>query len=306
LFGPPVPVPNTNTTPTSHCNILTVGASASGAATCEGSIASLDLPLGLDIFLTGDMLSSTNGPVDVPGIQACPLCSPQCTGGGDAGQPCQDSSDCSGTCDGTPNCIGGPNDGDSCTPGSSALTGSFPTSHDCAPDPGGEIVSDLPLDLSLTTGQVTVNGIDHPQSRRTFCGFCRDMLVEGSECYDGEPDPGMIKGCPDSVAQPTCQPASGSTTGCGAAIPCTDDSDCTAPYESCAQRNPGAFTFAAVTQTNLAGSTAGECLADAQPHDATLASTFCIPPSFDPSADAALDWPGPGAVTLQGSTTLSP
>jgi hypothetical protein len=257
--------------------------------------------------LTGDLLSSVMGPVDVPGIQTCPLCMAQCVGGANIAQPCQDDTDCpGGTCDGTPNCIGGINDGDLCTPGSVDLGDSFRTSHDCRLNPAWVLTANiggLLLDLAFTTDeQVTVNAVDQPESQRTFCGFCRDVLVEGTDCFDGDNDLFGSRGCPDSVAQPTCLPASASTAGCGNAVPCSDDSDCTAPYESCAQRSPGAFSDGAATQISLTGAPAPPSLAG----DARLVTSFCIPPTFDPTIDSASDLPGPGVLMLLGETALGP
>jgi hypothetical protein len=307
MFGPPLPIPNTNTTPTSLCIVQVVAEDASGSMRCDGRVTSFSLPLRSVVFRTGDILSSTDGPVDVPGIQPCPLCSQQCVGGADAGQPCEADSDCSGACDADTNCIGGIDNGDPCTPGSSALSESLPTSHECRIRPSSSItwmIGGVPLALDLTTGSETRYGVDHRYSRRTFCGFCRDVDTEGSGCFDGYPDPGQYKNCPDSVAQPTCLPQSGSTAGCGVAIPCTDDSDCTAPYESCAQRGPGAFSNSAMTRITVAGSTDGQCLADGQPHAAELVDVFCIPPTFDGWIDSATDLPGPGVALLQGEVQL--
>jgi hypothetical protein len=311
LLGPPLPFPDGNVPPTSVCLVNVLAEDASGNAQCAGGAMNLRLPLRSAVFLTGDILSSTAGPVDVAGIQPCALCSPQCVGGADDQQPCQDNSDCDGNvCDGTPNCVGGIDDGDSCTPGSSAITNAYPTSHDCRVDPGTDITTwlgGLPVSLfGLTNESVTVDAVDQPESRRTFCGFCRDSLVEGSSCFDGDPDDGQTRNCPDSVAQPTCLPFSGSTAGCGNAVPCNDDFDCTPPYESCAQRNPGAFAWGQTTRITVNGSTDGGCLADGAPHATDLVSFFCVPPFFDSSADAAADLPGPGAAMIEAESQLLP
>ena len=39
---------------------------------------------------------------------------------------------------------------------------------------------------------------------------------------------------------------------------------------------------------------------------ATLVSLFSVAPTFDATVDAAGDLPGPGAVSLPGTATLSP
>ena len=75
-------------------------------------------------------------------------------------------------------------------------------------------------------------------------------------------------------------------------------------YESCAQREPGAFSYAASTRISVTGAADGQCLADDEPHPADLASIFCIPPTFAGWVDAANDLPGPGAVMLQGEVQL--
>jgi len=74
-------------------------------------------------------------------------------------------------------------------------------------------------------------------------------------------------------------------------------------YESCVQRNPGAFSEAAATRISVSGDSSG-CLGDLEPHAGTLVSIFCVPPTFDATVDAAGDLPGPGAVLLYGEAQL--
>jgi hypothetical protein len=308
LFGPPLPIPNSNTTPWSFCAIQVVAQDADGTAQCDGSAINLSLPLRWVLPLTGDSLSSVTGPIDVPGIQPCALCSAQCVGGANADQPCEDNSDCdSNTCDGAPNCIGSIDHGNPCTPATSKLSDAFPTSHDCRVNPSQDItgnIGGLSISLSLTTGSQTMQGVDQPAGIRNFCGFCRDVEVEGSGCFDGNPDPGNVRGCPDSAAIPDCLPQSGTTSGCGNAIECTDDTDCTPPYESCVQRSPGAFSDGSATVISVTGSPAGVCLDDGAEHSSTLVSAFCIPPTFDATIDSSWDLPGPGAEMRQGVVQL--
>jgi hypothetical protein len=385
LFGPPLPVPNEQTVPTSVCVINVAARDASGSTDCSDGSASMDIPLAAVVFLHGDLLSSADPP-NVPGIQACPLCTKVCQGGDKAGFPCEnDSPDCDagGTCSASTQCLGPntPNHGLSCTPatskldvhdccdggtnngarcnacsksgepctddsdcvtlpgdvcltciGGACISGctSFPTSHDCPPNPAVDIteaIRGLPIDFSLTTGMVAKQAFDLPEATRTFCGFCRDLLVEGSECFDGFSDPGGVKNCPESVAlaglcsvsKTTCTddtdcPASetckhclagtGLIDGCGTAIPCTDDSDCTAPYESCAQRNPGFASKGGLTYMEEIGTTDGECMADLQPHVTDQVSVFCIPPTHDQTVDSAGDLPGAGATALRGNAQV--
>src|SRR2546425_1027069 len=67
LFGPPLPIPNPGSTPTSVCVINSVTANASGSADCSSGASSLSLPLNSEIFLTGDLFPNA------PGIQVCPV-----------------------------------------------------------------------------------------------------------------------------------------------------------------------------------------------------------------------------------------
>ena len=53
------------------------------------------------------------------------------------------------------------------------------------------------------------------------------------------------------------------------------------------------------------GMPAGD-MTDGAAHALTLASIFCIPPTFNATVDAAGDLPGPGAVTLSGTGQLLP
>jgi hypothetical protein len=232
-------------------------------------------------------------------------------GGTNPDQPCAGDGDCTGgTCDAEPNCIGGENNGDPCTPetsGPDVLGNAYPTSHDCGLNELLDITSGiggLPIAFSLTTGAVTLTAVDQPTQKRTFCGFCRDVNIEGSLCFEGNPDKDGVKNCPDSAQ---CNPSGGATLpGCGTAVPCTSDAGCTAPYESCAQRNPGTFSRGGATRIEVAGQpvSSNECIADGEPHAATLASAFCVPPTFDATVDAAGDLPSAGAVAIQGQTRL--
>jgi hypothetical protein len=324
-FGAPLPVPNTTTPPVSVCSVNVVAEDTSGDLNCDDGSGTTTTNLRAVIHLTGDLLKSSTPP-DVPGVQPCPLCTTVCVGGTDAGFPCVDDSECNlGDCGSSGDrCVAGPNDGDPCTPGTSrldvhdccvggtnnsrrcnpgvncALGGgvctpgctSFPTSHDCPPDPLQDItfsIGGLPISFSTTTGTETLNAKDQlsPQALRVFCGFCRDTLNGGSGCFEGDFD----GSCPAAI------PAAD-----GNGVPCDSNADCADgdSYETCSQRTPGAFSRAAATTMTIAGSTDGQSLGDFDCHDTTLASIFCIPPTFDPSVDAAGDLPGAGATTLIG------
>ena len=88
---------------------------------------------------------------------------------------------------------------------------------------------------------------------------------------------------------------------------CTADSQCTnAAFPKCRQRNPGAFAQGPVRTITETGSSPNVCIADQAPHNSTLVSVFCIPPSFNGTVDPAADLPGPGAVALIGQAQLIP
>jgi hypothetical protein len=255
LFGAPLPIPNAGSPPTSVCVINTVARDATGSADCSTGTANIDLPLSSALYLTGDLLP------DVAGIQPCPIC----TGG---------------------TCHGGPNDGGPCTPGSSALTDAFPTSHDCPPPPSANIGA-LPIGFNLTTGTASMTGHSGTGQNNIFCGFCRD--ADNTGCFQGDPN-AAANGCPTPAGSPKA---------------CNSDSDCAAPYATCQQRNQGAFGPAGggAHTISLTGAPAGN-LVDGAGHASTLVGIFCIPPTFNATVDAAGDLPGPGAVSLVGTSKI--
>jgi hypothetical protein len=294
FFGPPLPIPNANQVNVSVCSVNVIQNDAVGVVACGDGDTTTSVPLAGKVFLTGDLLKAVTPP-NVPGIQPCPLCVRQCVGGTDDNFPCSDNSDCdSGTCGGATECLGGLDSGDPCTPASSPLTASLPTSHDCTINPLLDVtasIGGLPIAFAAITGSDVRNAVDNDPAERVFCGFCRDTTNGGSLCFEGD----------TSGACPAAIPAA---TGVGVA--CSGNADCTDAdsYETCSQRTPGAFTRAAATRLTLTGSTDGQCLDDFGPHDATLAYLFCIPPTFDPTIDAAGDLPGPGAASLVGTQQL--
>ena len=164
-FGPPLAVPNPNSTPNSFCVMGIVADEPLGILDCSTGATALPLPVWGSAFLTGD--AATDPMNTIAGIQPCPLCS-------------------SGTC------VGGPNDGMGCTPGTSNLGGNpaYPTSNDCPPDPMFSVAS-LPLAFALTTG--TLNWTGTPPTNdadssaggqsRVFSGFCRD--ADGTGAFQG-------------------------------------------------------------------------------------------------------------------------
>jgi hypothetical protein len=156
LFGPPLPIANAATPGLSTCVVNRVTTSASGSGDCDGG-TNLALPLGSDIYLTGDLLTNEAG------IQPCPLC----TGPS-----------------GSETCEGGPNNGMSCTPGDSDLGDAYPTSHDCPPPHNAEpcdgtvtggCIGTLPIPFQLQANTVTKTATDFtstPAQSNVFCGFC--------------------------------------------------------------------------------------------------------------------------------------
>jgi hypothetical protein len=163
LFGPPLPIPNPSSPPTSVCVINTVSSNASGTADCSTGTSNLNLPLNSEIFLTGDIAP------DVTGLQPCPVCLSNV-------------------------CHGGPNNGMACTPADSALNEAFPTTHDCPPPPAMDI-GGLPIAFALTTGTMTKTAVNNTASgqNNVFCGFCRDLNNLGTGCFAGDQTPT----CPD-------------------------------------------------------------------------------------------------------------
>ena len=267
FFAGPLTIPNSTATPTSACVVITVATDASGTMNCSSGEALMDIPLSAAIFLTGDVLPLR------PGIQPCPLCT-----NGQVGVPG------SGTCE------GGLNNGMACTPANTDANGvngmdvSYPTSHDCTL-PLTASIGSIPIALSLDSG--TVNWVGAPATNptsfgnsgnqtRVFCGYCRNGDTSAfqdpfQQCWENGP----------------FGPA------------------CSAPNGVCQQRTHGAFgPGGGSVKTILTLGAAAGSVVDGLPHDQTLASVFCIPPTGDQVVDAAADLPGPCALTLKGTTTL--
>jgi hypothetical protein len=295
FFGPPLPIPNANNVSTSVCSVNVIQNDAVGVVACNDGATTTSVPLAGKVFLAGDLLKAVTPP-NVPGIQPCPLCVRQCVGGANDNFPCDDNADCaSGICGGATECLGGLDSGDPCTPASSPLTASLPTSHDCSIDPLLDVtasIGGLPIAFAAITGTDVRSAVNNgANADRVFCGFCRDTTNGGSLCFEGDTS-GF---CPAAIPAAT-----------GLGVTCNDSADCTDgdTYETCSQRTAGAFSRAAATRLTLAGSTDGQCLDDFGPHDVTLAYLFCIPPTFDGIIDATGDLPGPGAASLVGTQQL--
>jgi hypothetical protein len=93
---------------------------------------------------------------------------------------------------------------------------------------------------------------------------------------------------------------------CGDGLPCRTDADCTAPYETCSQRNPGAFRDATVRTIVYNGATRPGDLRDRLPHLSTTVTNFCLPPNFDDVIDGDADQGGPGGLSIVVEGRLSP
>jgi hypothetical protein len=290
LFGPPLPIPNAGSTPTSVCVINVVATNASGTLDCATGESHLNLPLTSELYLVGDLFPNA------PGIQVCPVCNKTCNAGTNMNGPCNTDTDCpgggAGSCTGATVCHGGGNNGMACTAADSATLGttnSFPTSQDCPPDPG-LFIGGLPIAFDLVTGSKTLTATNNTASgqNNVFCGYCKDGNNGTSTgCFAGDPN----------LACPAPRPAG--------PVACSSNATCPAEYPDCTQRNAGAFGPAgggAHTITEM-GSPAGD-MRDGAAHASTLASIFCIQPTFNATVDAAGDLPGPGAVTLSGTAQL--
>src|SRR5262249_52482012 len=156
------------------------------------------------------------------------------------------------------------------------------------PDPAtsaGSVVLLFPTAVAKTSGiswtaTVATNDTGSTASFqvRTFCGFCRD--ADGTLNFQ---NPARICWQNGAAVGPACS----------------------GTFESCEQRTNGAFGPAAGAVKTIVslGSTAGP-LNDMGAHAATLASVFCIPPSFNASIDASSDIPGPGALAMPESLQL--
>jgi hypothetical protein len=272
LFGAPLAVPNTNTTPTSVCVINAASTNAAGTVVCNTGATQLSLPLSSSLYLTGDKIASQAG------IQPCPTC--RNPGGGFV-------------------CTGGPNNSMACTPGTLIGPGTgdnaYPTSHDCPPDASDSIGS-LPVAFLLDTGTVTWSGTvatndtgsTASNQTRVFSGFCRDKALPGGT---GSFDAGVAVG---NQFQQCWENGMAINGMCAEALN---------GAESCEQNAQGAFgPNGGANRTIRAIGNAMSILGG--PAGGTLVSVFSIPPTFDATIDSAGNLPGPGAVSIVGTATL--
>jgi hypothetical protein len=164
----------------------------------------------------------------------------------------------------------------SCTAGTTTLGGNpaYPTSNDCPPSNSFNIGT-LPIAFNLTSGAVSWTGTVATNDTgstvsaqsRVFSGFCRD--TDGTGAFEGT-TPATAHLCWENNA------------AVGAA--------CTGVFESCEQRTNGAFGPAGGANKTITAVGNGMSFIGA-PSAGTLVSVFSIPPTFDPTVDAAGDLP---------------
>ena len=274
-YGAPLPI----ISGTSVCVINRVAQAAAGHAYCDVGSETLNIPLFADVYLTLDVLPKRcDAGSPSPGL----ACFTDANCGGGVGSCASDPAvePCPICNPSTLVCNGGPNNGLTCVPGTLLAPGAqFPTSHDCPPP--GSPLGILPIPYLLTTGSVTKTSVNLPSQNRVFCGFC------------GDPASADFKNPPTA---------------------CVSDADCAAfltqcsggPCTACKQHTGGAFATLGVRTITENGSPAGPIATGGAPAAATLASVFCIPPTFNVVIDGVGDLPGPGAVSLQGTLQLLP
>jgi len=72
------------------------------------------------------------------------------------------------------------------------------------------------------------------------------------------------------------------------------------------QANAGAFGLGTAQCIQQTGASPGPSVTDGQPHNANLASVFCIPATGAFAVDLVADLPGPGAFSLNGTACAKP
>jgi hypothetical protein len=172
-------------------------------------------------------------------------------------------------------CQGGLANGKSCKPQTSDLGDSYPTSNDCPPFPATQI-GVIPLMAHMTNSTAINAARESGTQKRVFCGFCRD--ADGTGGFDNPP------------------------TACWPYPPLLS---CVQPFESCEQRNQGAFGPAGggAELIQLNGTPSG-CLEDRARHSATTVVGMCVVPTFNATVDAVSDLPGPAAFSLTGELQI--
>jgi hypothetical protein len=146
---------------------------------------------------------------------------------------------------------------------------SIATSFDCPPS--GQPLDEVSLELSLSTDTITWTAVPSGTQTRVFCGYCRDADL--TLAFADPPVPCLI----------------------GSRAP----SSCAAPFESCEQRQQGAFgpNGGGVATITLLGAAGGPLVAGASV-DGTLGSVFCVPPVAGDVVNNNVSLPGPAALTL--------
>ena len=326
FYGSYIAILNKATPYLSTCVSDEIASDCSGGLDCVSGRTFTRIPMDSKVYLTGsDMSAST------PGYQPCPICaggtldvpnSGICQGGPDKTKPCMpmtsqyDLYNCcsANSSNATQDCT---DDSDCLGVGATCLSGCTeqPTSLDCRPHPLTQIGTGLLLALPMNTeGPDAYANTVVADENGAFCGWCRDTGL-GSLCFEGNPDmPNAPKACPDSsviACRPTTYHSAPPVGGhaediaeCGDALRCRTDADCTYPYGTCTQRDPGAWRDAALRTVGYdTGSRPGD-LRDGLPHPSTLVGNFCIPPSMDEVIDGNSDLGGPGGLSLIGNAKL--
>src|SRR5262249_17798707 len=127
----------------------------------------------------------------------------------------------------------------------------------------------------LTTGTQTKTAFTTSAQQRVFCGYCFDPDI--SNAFEDPPHS------------------------------CTADSECTnGSFSSCRQQSNGASRNVFATTITETGTPANSGIAVGADHSAPLVSVFCIPPSYNPIVDPSGELPGPGAVSLPGTSKYIP
>jgi cysteine-rich repeat protein len=162
-------------------------------------------------------------------------------------------------------CRGGANAGGVCAPYAPGIA----TSFDCPPS--GEPLDELSLGLAFSTDPITWTAVPSGTQARVFCGYCRDADL--TLAFADPPIP--------------CVVGSRATASCAR------------PFESCEQRQQGAFgpNGGGVATIALQGAAAGPLVVGV-PVDATLASVFCVPPVAGDVVNNNVSLPGPAVLTL--------
>jgi len=337
LFGPPIPLPDTNhaVAAASTCLVNVVAKDASGTADCMTGVTQLlDLPLNAEVYLDGDLFKNRCSGGSTPGA-ACPTAGSACAGGGtclnDTGR-CRGGPTPGGDCEADADCGGGTCETGRCVGGSTAGVGCI-TDADC---PGGgarcdTLIQPCPIcngvthkcqggpndGLDCTAGDSAINGSfptshDCPPPLNNKVGALpvAFALTSGRSTSTAIDLPAQTHVFCGRCRKPSdgfkAAPCNGTNPDCS----CTSDADCAdeGEFTICQQATGGgAFTPLAAARTITETGVPGGTLRTGGPSNpSTLVSVFCIPLTFNLIVDAASNLPGPGAVSLPGNISTTP